>query len=151
VLPNQALQATPGSEPDSFVLAWSNRPVVRVGCPAPIARRERSISMSQRKCSSTIGQDLTPTYAARELSNSLPKNRMADQGMAPRTACQIIHDELRLDGYSLLNLATFVRTWMEPEARQLIGETLDKNTSPTHITNGIDELLARTVRTGVAG
>ena len=39
----------------------------------------------------------------------------------------MIHDELRLDGFSLLNLATFVTTWMEPEARQLIGETLDKN------------------------
>ena len=47
--------------------------------------------------------------------------------MAPRTAYQVIHDELRLDGFSLLNLATFVTTWMEPEAKQLIGETLDKN------------------------
>ena len=36
-------------------------------------------------------------------------------------------DELRLDGFSLLTLATFVTTWMEPEARQLISETLDKN------------------------
>jgi glutamate decarboxylase len=47
--------------------------------------------------------------------------------MSPRNAYQVIHDELRLDGFSILNLATFVTTWMEPEARQLISETLDKN------------------------
>jgi glutamate decarboxylase len=32
-----------------------------------------------------------------------------------------------LDGNSRLNLATFVTTWMEPEARQLMNETFDKN------------------------
>ncbi len=32
-----------------------------------------------------------------------------------------------LDGNSRLNLATFVTTWMEPEAKQLMAETFDKN------------------------
>jgi glutamate decarboxylase len=32
-----------------------------------------------------------------------------------------------LDGNARLNLATFVTTWMEPQARSLIAETLDKN------------------------
>jgi glutamate decarboxylase len=32
-----------------------------------------------------------------------------------------------LDGNARLNLATFVTTWMEPQARTLIAETLDKN------------------------
>ena len=47
--------------------------------------------------------------------------------MDPRTARQIVQDELLLDGNARLNLATFVTTWMEPEARALIAECLDKN------------------------
>ena len=39
----------------------------------------------------------------------------------------MIHDELLLDGSSRLNMATFVTTWMEPEAEKLMAETFDKN------------------------
>ncbi|MEA1995145.1 MAG: glutamate decarboxylase [Campylobacterota bacterium] len=70
---------------------------------------------------------LTPTYASRELSTAVPKYEMPENEMLPRTAYNIIHDELMLDGNSRLNLATFVTTWMEPEARQLMAETFDKN------------------------
>jgi glutamate decarboxylase len=83
--------------------------------------------MSRQKDRESIGSELVPTYAARELAKGVPKQRMAAEGMPPRMAYQVIHDELRLDGFSLLNLATFVTTWMEPEARQLIDECLDKN------------------------
>ena len=34
----------------------------------------------------------------------------------PDTALQIVRDELILDGNARLNLATFVTTWMEPQA-----------------------------------
>ncbi len=47
--------------------------------------------------------------------------------MLPETAYQIIHDELLLDGNARQNLATFVTTWMEPEATQLYMESFDKN------------------------
>ena len=83
--------------------------------------------MTHHRIASESASDLVPTYAARELASGMPKYRLPDEGMAPRNAYQVIHDELRLDGFSLLNLATFVTTWMEPEARQLISETLDKN------------------------
>jgi len=83
--------------------------------------------MTREKDRDAMGGELVPTYAARELAQGVPKHRMSEAGMAPRVAYQVIHDELRLDGFSLLNLATFVTTWMEPEARQLISETLDKN------------------------
>jgi glutamate decarboxylase len=42
-------------------------------------------------------------------------------------AYQIVHDELMLDGNARLNLATFVTTWMEPTARVLMAECMDKN------------------------
>ena len=59
--------------------------------------------------------------------NQVPKLRLAPAGMDADTAYQVVHDELLLDGNARLNLATFVTTWMEPQARRLIAETLDKN------------------------
>jgi glutamate decarboxylase len=47
--------------------------------------------------------------------------------MPPDVALQLIRDELILDGNARLNLATFVTTWMEPQAEQLMGECLSKN------------------------
>jgi glutamate decarboxylase len=47
--------------------------------------------------------------------------------MLPDTAYQIIHDELLLDGNARQNLATFVTTWMEPQAANLYAEAFDKN------------------------
>src|SRR5690242_21959677 len=70
---------------------------------------------------------LTPTYAARALNSSVPRYELPEDEMAPDIAYSLIHDELILDGNSRLNLATFVTTWMEPQARQLMAETFDKN------------------------
>ncbi len=52
---------------------------------------------------------------------------IGDGSMAPDTAYQIVHDELMLDGNARLNLATFVTTWMEPQAERLMLECADKN------------------------
>jgi glutamate decarboxylase len=47
--------------------------------------------------------------------------------MPAEVAYRIIHDELNLDGNPALNLATFVTTWMEPEADRLVAENFNKN------------------------
>ena len=47
--------------------------------------------------------------------------------MAPDLAYQIVHDELMLDGNARLNVATFVSTWMDPQAEKLMAECFDKN------------------------
>ncbi|MCP4363773.1 MAG: glutamate decarboxylase [Planctomycetes bacterium] len=70
---------------------------------------------------------LTPTYASCELNKVAPKFKMPEKEMLPRMASEIVRDELMLDGNSRLNLATFVSTWMEPEAKELMVETFDKN------------------------
>ena len=57
----------------------------------------------------------------------IPALRLPDDSMDPDQAYRFIHDELMLDGSSRLNLATFVTTWMDPEAGQLMSETFDKN------------------------
>src|SRR5262249_4910444 len=58
---------------------------------------------------------------------SVPREELPGDEMLPATAYQLIHDELMLDGNARLNLATFVTTWMEPEARVLMSECFDKN------------------------
>lgn len=68
-----------------------------------------------------------PVYGGRSLSHSASKYNLPQNEMPPRDAYQLIHDELMLDGNSRLNLATFVTTWIEPEAKQLMSETFDKN------------------------
>lgn len=56
-----------------------------------------------------------------------PMYRIPEQPIEPLTAYRLIHDELMLDGNARLNLATFVTTWMEPEASLLMAECAEKN------------------------
>ena len=57
----------------------------------------------------------------------IPRREIPPGELPPDVAYQIIHDELMLDGNARLNLATFVTTWMEPQAEALMAECLDKN------------------------
>ncbi|WKD49259.1 glutamate decarboxylase [Microbulbifer spongiae] len=70
---------------------------------------------------------LTPGYGSREMTEPTPKFTLPEREMSPTVAYRLIHDELMLDGNARLNLATFVTTWMEPEAKALMAETFDKN------------------------
>src|SRR5262245_33674795 len=71
--------------------------------------------------------DLAPTYGSRYLAEPIPRDRLAEGEMPARAAYQLIHDELALDGNPALNLATFVTTWMEPEAEALMTESFNVN------------------------
>ena len=70
--------------------------------------------------------DINPVYV-REVHLHVPRNRIPEHGMLPDTALQAVRDELILDGNARLNLATFVTTWMEPQAQQLMADCFDKN------------------------
>nr|WP_043799149.1 glutamate decarboxylase [Rhodococcus aetherivorans] len=70
---------------------------------------------------------LEPAYTGRIDSEPVPALRLPKHSMDPGEAYRYIHDELMLDGSSRLNLATFVTTWMEPQADVLMAETFDKN------------------------
>ena len=61
------------------------------------------------------------------MTEAPPTHRLPDAPIPPATAYQLVHDELMLDGNSRLNLATFVTTWMEPQAGALMAECRDKN------------------------
>ena len=64
---------------------------------------------------------------SRYSDQDVPKFEFPPDSMEPKIAYQLIHDELNLDGNPDLNLATFVTTWMEPEADKLVMENLHKN------------------------
>jgi len=70
--------------------------------------------------------DINPVYF-REKSCEIPRYHLPEHGVLPRTALQVVRDELILDGNARLNLATFVTTWMEPEAEELMAECSPKN------------------------
>jgi glutamate decarboxylase len=70
--------------------------------------------------------DINPIYV-RERGLAVPRYELPRRGMLPDTAAQVVRDELILDGNARLNLATFVTTWMEPQAQRLMAECFDKN------------------------
>ncbi|KAF9316341.1 hypothetical protein BG003_002067 [Podila horticola] len=68
-------------------------------------------------------------YGSRYATDDIPKYKMPEKSVEAQAAYQLIHDELELDGRPAMNLASFVHTWMEPEADKLIMENLNKNLS----------------------
>ena len=70
---------------------------------------------------------IRPEFAQPGELSSIPRLELAEGTLPPQTAYQLVHDELMLDDNPRLNLASFVGTWMEPQARVLIEECLDRN------------------------
>jgi glutamate decarboxylase len=70
--------------------------------------------------------DINPLYV-RLAQEPVPRHALPRHQMLPDTALQVVRDELLLDGNARLNLATFVTTWMEPQAQLLMTECLEKN------------------------
>ncbi|MCB8914873.1 MAG: glutamate decarboxylase [Thermoleophilales bacterium] len=77
----------------------------------------------QQKMNPEREQTLVESY----FTQPAPDNQLPEVGIPARTAYNVIGSEMELDGDPSKNLATFVTTFMEPEARQLIGDTLHKN------------------------
>jgi glutamate decarboxylase len=70
---------------------------------------------------------LAAQYGNRFLLEPAPDRRLPERGMRATDAMRLIDEELVLDGIPMRNLATFVTTWMEPEAQRVITENLHRN------------------------
>ena len=66
-------------------------------------------------------------YGYRFLLEPAPDNEIPEHGMPSLEAMRLIAEELILDGLPMRNLATFVTTWMEPEAKRVVAENLHRN------------------------
>lgn len=81
-----------------------------------------------KKIKDLSGNDfISPTYGSRYMAHSIPKYEIPENSLPGNVAYQLIHDELNLDGKPAQNLASFVTTWMEPEAEKLIHQSLNLN------------------------
>ncbi len=94
-------------------------------------RHSRVMALHSGKSKPTRHGDANPFMGAANPAFAAevapPRARMADDPVPADVAYQLVHDELLLDGSARLNLATFVTTWMEPQARELMAECVDKN------------------------
>jgi glutamate/tyrosine decarboxylase-like PLP-dependent enzyme len=75
----------------------------------------------------SIDNYLDDTFATPPLLARAPKSTFPEHEQEPREVYQLVRDELMLDGVARMNLATFCTTWVEPEVRQLMDDSLDKN------------------------
>jgi glutamate decarboxylase len=76
------------------------------------------------------GQDdqfTTSIYGSRFAAEDLPKYEMPEREMPKEVAYRMIKDDLSLDGNPMLNLASFVTTYMEKEVEDLMTESFSKN------------------------
>ncbi|RKO97290.1 glutamate decarboxylase [Caulochytrium protostelioides] len=68
-----------------------------------------------------------PVYALPSLHGPMARDVIPDHPMDARAAYQVLQDILDLNGRPGLNLASFVTTYCEPEAAQIMAETANLN------------------------
>jgi glutamate decarboxylase len=61
------------------------------------------------------------------VTEDAPDHAIPDDPMEAVAAMRVVGQELAVEGIPERNLATFVTTWMEPEARQVIEDNLHRN------------------------
>ncbi|KAI9789539.1 MAG: hypothetical protein M1816_005946 [Peltula sp. TS41687] len=76
---------------------------------------------------SDADESTTAVYGSRFAGQDLPKHEMPEGEMPREVAYKMIKDDLSLDGNPILNLASFVTTYMEDEAEKLMVEAMAKN------------------------
>jgi glutamate decarboxylase len=70
---------------------------------------------------------LAGRFGNRFLLDAAPDRQLPEHGMPAVDAMRLIAEDLVLDGIPSRNLATFVTTWMEPEAQRVIADNLHRN------------------------
>jgi len=71
--------------------------------------------------------DAEALFGNRFLTEAAPATVFPQSGMRPTDAMRLLAEDLALEGDPQRNLATFVTTWMEPEAQRIIAENLHRN------------------------
>jgi glutamate decarboxylase len=71
--------------------------------------------------------DAVTKYGGRFLTEDAPAKDFPAAGMPALDAMRLVDEELVLEGDPWRNLATFVTTWMEPEAQRIVAENLHRN------------------------
>lgn len=102
-------------------------PVSITGLRSSAYGNERIIMLAKHVQGKEAEATLSPLFGQRSMDSSIPRWQIPETELSGSAAYQLIHDEMSLDGNPLLNLASFVTTWMDPEAQLLMQEALPKN------------------------
>lgn len=92
-----------------------------------IGRLPEAVKKVTLKLAEEEDEFTTSVYASKFAAQDLPRHEMPDGEMPKDVAYRMIKDELSLDGNPMLNLASFVTTYMEEEAEKLMAESFSKN------------------------
>src|SRR5690242_18954373 len=66
-------------------------------------------------------------FGNRFLTKDVPTKEFPTDGMSAVEAMRLVAEDLAIEGDPARNLATFVTTWMEPEAQRIISDNLHRN------------------------
>ncbi|SPO03311.1 probable glutamate decarboxylase [Cephalotrichum gorgonifer] len=120
------LEATPVSSTSSAHDA-SAPAAAAAAAPPPPGTRVRRTPTAPLNLFSGEEDYTTSVYGSRFAAVDLPRHEMPETEMPKEVAYRLIKDELSLDGNPILNLASFVTTYMEDEAEKLMTESFPKN------------------------
>ncbi|ELR06345.1 glutamate decarboxylase [Pseudogymnoascus destructans 20631-21] len=113
----------PSSAVDGAAKEPESGPVKQLG-----ERLAKAVLTGREQSGQQAGEQfMTSVYASRYAAEDLPKHEMPEGGMPKEVAYRMIKDETSLDGNPMLNLASFVTTFMEKEVEDLMTESLAKN------------------------
>jgi glutamate decarboxylase len=66
-------------------------------------------------------------FGNRFTTQEVPGREFPEAGMTSVDAMRLVAEDIALEGDPARNLATFVTTWMEPEAQRIIANNLHRN------------------------
>lgn len=69
----------------------------------------------------------SPIFGSYASDVEMPETKLNKMPIEPRIASEMIREYIGTEGNAHQNLCTFVQTYMEPEAQQLMADTLEKN------------------------
>ena len=82
--------------------------------------------MTPRRAAAGNGQAPRP-WIDGLITSGLPRDQFPAEGADPDTVCDVLTEELLLDGNSKQNLATFCQTWESPQVHRMMDLAIDKN------------------------
>lgn len=82
---------------------------------------------SKKEYAFTPDTSATPLYGSLESDILLPREKINQKAINPDVAYRLVADEMMHDGNPRYNLATFVQTYMEPMAKQVMIDTISTN------------------------
>src|SRR3954454_2749931 len=114
--------STAGCVRGSSMRATNTRPTPSALPATRVCHQERHM------IESTQSLDIeAAVFGNRFLTREVPSHTFPLTGMSPTDALRLVGEDLALEGDPARNLATFVTTWMEPEAQRVIAENLHRN------------------------